>query len=80
MLIELYACKQCFIKGKGHKVIPLRASREQVPIWDNIEIGLAGYKTTSKYEEIEFFVIRKKKKIPINTVILLLIKTALTEV
>lgn len=61
MLIELYACKQCFIKGKGHKVIPLRASREQVPIWDNIEIGIVGYKTTSKYEEIKFFVIRKKK-------------------
>lgn len=48
-------------KVEGHKVIPLRASREQAHIWDNIEIGLVGYITASKYEEIEFFVISKKR-------------------
>lgn len=47
-------------KVEGHKVVPLRASREQVPIWDNIEIGIVWYITASKYEEIEFFVISKK--------------------
>lgn len=49
-------------KVEGHKVFPLRASREQVSIWEYIEIGIVGYITTSKYEEIEFFVISKKKK------------------
>lgn len=44
-------------KVEGHKVIPLRASWEQVSIWDNIEIGIVGNITVSKYEQTEFFVI-----------------------
>lgn len=47
-------------KVEGQKVTPLRASREQEPIWDYIEIGIVWYITASKYEEIEFFVISKK--------------------
>lgn len=48
-------------KVEGHKVVPLRASREQVPIWDNIEIGIVGYITASQYGEMKFFVISKTK-------------------
>lgn len=47
-------------KVEGHKVTSLRASWEQVSIWDNIEIGIVGNITVSKYEETEFFVISSK--------------------